>query len=123
MESSYWSLRNKTEDVERALARGNNAWARMAAYELGIRLSHTTTALQLQVDNMGREGQADTDDQSIEKVLSQFGQELDRLLDFLKANQASRAAEVVQLLFKTLDALDRKLGSGASSSVCKEVKK
>lgn len=110
MERAYWSLRNKTEEVGRALAQRNNAWARMAAFELGIRLSHTITALQLQAGSSGHKEKPTTDDPSIEKGLAQLVQELDRLRTFLQENQEERATEVVQLLFELLDTLDHKGG-------------
>ncbi|MCR6480896.1 hypothetical protein NU688_32395 [Variovorax sp. ZS18.2.2] len=106
----YWSLRNKTEDIDRALAACNTRWARMAALELGVRLSHTSSALRLQAGSMGPEEQADADDQPTEEILFIFEQELERLLDLLKENQAAGASEVVQKLFLLLDALDHKGG-------------
>lgn len=101
----YLSLRNKTEDIERALAAGDIRWARMAALELGVRLSHTTTSPPLQATC---EGQADAEDQSTEEALSAFGEDLERLLGFLKKNEAAHASEVAQQLFLLLDTLDHK---------------
>lgn len=107
MNRPYWSLRNKTEDIERALARGDSASARLAAHELGVRLSHTVTAAREHTESTSAEGQASSGEQPIERALSRFGAELDRLIALLKAKQASRAVEVVQLMFLRLDDLDR----------------
>ena len=102
----YWSLRNKTEDVERALVQSDSQRARMAALELGVRFS-TTAASPSQAGEVafGRRGNSDL---GAVKVLSMFGQELSRLLAFLKQHEPAHAAEVVQLLINHLDTLDKK---------------
>ena len=107
MNSPYWSLRNKAEDIDSALMRGDSASARLAGYELGIRFSHTVTAAREHKESRSAEGQASSGEQPIERALSRFGSELDRLIALLKAKQASRAAEVVQQIFLLLDDLDR----------------
>lgn len=101
----YWSLRNKTEDVERALAQGDLRWARLAALELGLRIS-TTAAPPLQDGGADSETRGNVGGPCADKVLSMFARELQRLVAFLKQDDPPRAAEVVQLLFKHLDALD-----------------
>ena len=111
MNSPYWSLRNKTEGIERALARSDSASARLAAYELGVRFSHTVTAAREHTESTSAEGQTSSGERPIERALSRFGSELDRLIALLKAKQASRAAEVVQLMFLLLDDLDRDASS------------
>lgn len=103
----YWSLRNKTEDVQRASSRGDLRWARLAAFELGVRLS-TTAVPPLHAGNTDFQARADGIDQCVDAVLATFGQELSRLVAFLKIDEPARAAEVVQLLFKHLDTLDGK---------------
>ena len=103
----YWSLRNKTEDVDRALAQGDLRWARLAALELGLRLS-TTAAPPLQDGGADFETRADADGPFADKILSMFARELQRLVAFLKQDDPARAAGVVQLLFKHLDTLDGK---------------
>ena len=105
----YWSLRNKTEDVDRALAQGDPRWARLAALELGVRLS-TTAAPPSQERGSDSETQVDADGPCADKVLSMFALELQRLVDFLKQDDPARAAGMVQLLFKHLDTLDGKGG-------------
>ncbi|APW39536.1 hypothetical protein RD110_21880 [Rhodoferax koreense] len=105
MESASWSLRNKLEDIERALTQGSNVSARMAAHELSIRLCHTTTALQLEAEGMNCAEPSMTDGQARLGLLSRFGVELDRLIGSLRDNQPSRAAEATQLLFGLLAAL------------------
>ncbi len=107
MAGVYWSLRNKTEDVERALAQGDLRRARLAALELGVRLS-TTAPPPLQDGGADSETRADADGTCADKVLSMFARELQRLVSFLKQGDPARAAEVVQLLFKHLDTLDGK---------------
>lgn len=103
----YWSLRNKTEDVQRALSRGDLRWARLAAFELGVRLS-TTAVPPLHAGNTDFQARADVIDQCVDAVLSMFGQELSRLVAFLKEDEPARAAEAVQMLFNHLDMLDKK---------------
>lgn len=44
MDNELWSIRNKLEDVQRALESGNVTWARMAAMELDMRLQHAESA-------------------------------------------------------------------------------
>ncbi len=34
-----WTLENKFEDIMKAVAKGDTTWARMAKFELGIRMS------------------------------------------------------------------------------------
>lgn len=111
MNRPYWSLRNKAEDIERALTRGDNASARLAAHELGIRFSHTVTAAREHAESRNAEGQENSGERAIERVLSLFGAELDRLIALLKTKQVSLAAEVVQLMFLLLDDLDRDASS------------
>lgn len=103
----YWSLRNKTEDVQRALAREDSRWARLAALELRVRLSSTVVS-PLHAGDADFQARADVIDQCVDAVLATFGQELSRLVDFLKIDEPERAAEVVQRLFKHLDTLDEK---------------
>lgn len=105
--TSFWSLRNKTEDVARALKSGDNASARMAAYELGMRLPRTTTTLQ--ANGLDQVRQAEAGATSIESLLARFEQEQSRLIALPKNDQALIAAEVVSLLFGILDALDKKI--------------
>lgn len=105
----YWSLRNKTEDVERALAQGDLRWARLAALELGVRLS-TTAAPPLQDVGADSETRGNFGDLCADEVLSMFARELQRLVAFLKQDDPARAGEVVHLLFKHLDTLDGKGG-------------
>lgn len=103
----YWSLRNKTEDVERALTQGDLRAARLAALELGVRLS-TTAAPPLQDGGADFETRADADGSCADKILSMFARELQRLVAFLKQDDPARAGEVVHLLFKHLATLDGK---------------
>ncbi len=105
----YWSLRNKTEDVERALAQGDLRWARWAALELGVRLS-TTAAPPLQDGGADSETRAVAHGPCADNVLSMFARELQRLVAFLKQDDPTRVADVVRLLFKHLDTLDGKGG-------------
>lgn len=111
MNRPYWSLRNKAEDIERALTRGESVSARLAAYELGVRFSHTVTAAREHAESRSAEGQATSGERAIERLLSLFGAELDRLIALLKTKQVSLAAEVVQLMFLRLDDLDRDASS------------
>lgn len=103
----YWSLRNKTEDIQRALSREDSRWAQLAAFELGVRLS-TTAVPPPNAGSSDFQTRADADEQCDVTVLSMFGKELLRLVAFLKKDEPARAAEVVQLLFEHLDTLDRK---------------
>lgn len=107
MNCPFWSLRNKTEDIERALARGNSTLARLAAYELGVRLSHTLTALRELAESRSAGGQASSEEQAIERVLSRFGAKLDRSIGFLEAQQLRLAAEAMHSMLRLLDDLDR----------------
>lgn len=103
----YRSLRNKTADVERALAQGDLRWARLAALELGVRLS-TTAVPPLQDGGADFETRADPDGPCADKVLSMFARELQRLVAFLKQDDPAHAGEVVHLLLKHFDTLDGK---------------
>ena len=105
----YWSLRNKTEDVQRALARGDLRWARLAASELGVRLS-TAAVPPLHAGSAAPQTPPDANDQYVDAVLATFGKELSRLVAFLKQDAPAPAAEVVELLFELLDTLDQKGG-------------
>lgn len=68
MNRPYWSLRNKAEDIDRALGRGDSASARLAAYELGVRFSHTVTAAREHKESRSAEGQASSGEQPIERA-------------------------------------------------------
>ena len=107
MAGVYWSLRNKLEDVERALTQGQNASARMAGHELGIRLSHLTNVLQLQTEGAALATPTKQDDWSFQEAHTRFEDMLDLLLSLLKDKQHSRAVEVVQQMCELLDVLDR----------------
>ena len=56
-------------------------------------------------------------DHLVDRVHSQFEQDLSRLFDLLKIDKASSAADVVGMLFNHLDALDQSLPSYASGGV------
>jgi hypothetical protein len=75
----YWSLRNKTEDVERALAQGDLRWARLAALELGVRLS-TTAAPPSQERGSDSDTRVCSDGPCADNVLLMFARELQRLV-------------------------------------------
>lgn len=122
MTNPYWSLRNKLEDVGRALAKSDSARARMATYELGMRLGPTMSTLQSQTGSAGREAHPATSDWSTLSLIRQVGIGVNQLHNHLKAMHLELAADVVKRLFELLDSLDQNLSSGNFDPIPKAVK-